>query len=144
MFFVLPDRPTPPQGPVEIVENSLSAIEFKWRPPKDDGGCPVINYNLERQQLGRNTWTKIGDIPGQPTYRDTNIDRGRKYCYRIRAKNLEGFSEILTTNDIAAGTLGEIPYFFLYSDVVNYQLLVFRKQFVLFSQLSLALLLLLK
>ncbi|KAF4112494.1 hypothetical protein G5714_007289 [Onychostoma macrolepis] len=99
------DRPTPPQGPVEIVESSLSAIEFKWRPPKDDGGCPVINYNLERQQLGRNTWTKIGDIPGQPTYRDTNIDRGRKYCYRIRAKNLEGFSEILTTNDIAAGTL---------------------------------------
>ncbi|XP_016374569.1 immunoglobulin-like and fibronectin type III domain-containing protein 1 isoform X2 [Sinocyclocheilus rhinocerous] len=99
------DRPTPPQGPVQIVESSLSAIEFKWRPPKDDGGCPVTNYNLERQQLGRNTWTKIGDIPGQPTYRDTNIDRGRKYCYRIRAKNLEGFSEVLTTNDIAAGTL---------------------------------------
>uniref|UniRef100_A0A672RAL4 Immunoglobulin like and fibronectin type III domain containing 1, tandem duplicate 2 n=1 Tax=Sinocyclocheilus grahami TaxID=75366 RepID=A0A672RAL4_SINGR len=99
------DRPTPPQGPVEIVESSLSAIEFKWRPPKNDGGCPVTNYNLERQQLGRNTWTKIGDIPGQPTYRDTNIDRGRKYCYRIRAKNLEGFSEVLTTNDIAAGTL---------------------------------------
>uniref|UniRef100_A0A673GZ49 Immunoglobulin-like and fibronectin type III domain-containing protein 1 n=1 Tax=Sinocyclocheilus rhinocerous TaxID=307959 RepID=A0A673GZ49_9TELE len=100
------DRPTPPQGPVQIVESSLSAIEFKWRPPKDDGGCPVTNYNLERQQLGRNTWTKIGDIPGQPTYRDTNIDRGRKYCYRIRAKNLEGFSEVLTTNDIAAAFPG--------------------------------------
>uniref|UniRef100_A0A672R9W4 Immunoglobulin like and fibronectin type III domain containing 1, tandem duplicate 2 n=1 Tax=Sinocyclocheilus grahami TaxID=75366 RepID=A0A672R9W4_SINGR len=100
------DRPTPPQGPVEIVESSLSAIEFKWRPPKNDGGCPVTNYNLERQQLGRNTWTKIGDIPGQPTYRDTNIDRGRKYCYRIRAKNLEGFSEVLTTNDIAAAFPG--------------------------------------
>ncbi|XP_043097317.1 immunoglobulin-like and fibronectin type III domain-containing protein 1 [Puntigrus tetrazona] len=99
------DRPTPPQGPIEIAESSLSAIEFKWRPPKDDGGCPVINYDLERQQLGRNTWTKLGDIPGQPTYRDTNTDRGRKYCYRIRAKNLEGFSEVLTTNDISAGTL---------------------------------------
>ncbi|KTG32988.1 hypothetical protein cypCar_00006994, partial [Cyprinus carpio] len=99
------DRPTPPQGPVEIVESSLSVIAFKWRPPKDDGGCPVTNYNLERQQLGRNTWTKIGDIPGQPSYRDTNLDRGRKYCYRIRAKNVEGFSESLTTNDIAAGTL---------------------------------------
>ncbi|XP_050967672.1 immunoglobulin-like and fibronectin type III domain-containing protein 1 [Labeo rohita] len=99
------DRPAPPQGPVEIVESSLSAIEFKWRPPKDDGGCPVTNYNLERQQVGRNTWTKIGDIPGQPSYRDTNIDRGRKYCYRIRAKNSEGLSDVMTTNDIAAGTL---------------------------------------
>lgn len=84
----------------------MSAIEFKWRPPKDDGGCPVTNYILERQQVGRNTWTKIGDIPGQPAYRDTAIDRGRKYCYRIRAKNSEGISDIMETDDIAAGTLG--------------------------------------
>ncbi|XP_056126541.1 immunoglobulin-like and fibronectin type III domain-containing protein 1 [Rhinichthys klamathensis goyatoka] len=103
--LIVLDRPTPPQGPVEIVESTLSAIEFKWRPPKDDGGCPLTNYNLERQQLGRNTWTKIGDIPGQPTYRDTNIDCGRKYCYRIRAKNSEGFSDVMTTSDIAAGIL---------------------------------------
>ncbi|TRY89362.1 hypothetical protein DNTS_015301 [Danionella cerebrum] len=103
--LIVLDRPTPPQGPVEIVESSLSAIEFKWRPPKDDGGCPVTNYTLQRQQLGRNTWYKIGDIPGQPSYRDTNIDRGRKYCYRIQAKNSEGLSDVMTTNDIAAGTL---------------------------------------
>lgn len=118
-IYIFSDRPSPPQGPVEIVESSLSAIEFKWRPPKDDGGCPLTNYNLERQQLGRNTWTKIGDIPGQPTYRDTNIDCGRKYCYRIRAKNSEGFSDVMTTNDIAAGTLGEIPYFWTYFSVAN-------------------------
>lgn len=88
------------------MESSLSAIEFKWRPPKDDGGCPVTNYILERQQVGRNTWTKIGDIPGQPVYRDTNIDRGRKYRYRISAKNSEGISDAMETDYIAAGTLG--------------------------------------
>ncbi|KAL7833031.1 hypothetical protein SRHO_G00300490, partial [Serrasalmus rhombeus] len=103
--LIVLDKPAPPQGPVEVVESSLSAIEFKWRPPKDDGGCPVTNYYLERQQLGRNTWTKIGDIPGQPTYRDTDIDRGRRYCYRIRAKNSEGISDLMETDDIAAGTL---------------------------------------
>ncbi|XP_036427021.1 immunoglobulin-like and fibronectin type III domain-containing protein 1 isoform X2 [Colossoma macropomum] len=103
--LIVLDKPAPPQGPVEVVESSLSAIEFKWRPPKDDGGCPVTNYYLERQQAGRNTWTKIGDIPGQPTYRDTDIDRGRKYCYRIRAKNSEGISDMMETDDIAAGTL---------------------------------------
>ncbi|XP_030634073.1 immunoglobulin-like and fibronectin type III domain-containing protein 1 [Chanos chanos] len=103
--LIVLDKPSPPQGPVEIIESSLSAIEFKWRPPKDDGGCPVTNYLLERQQLGRNTWTKIGEIPENPTYRDTDIDRGRKYSYRIRAKNAEGISEMMTTNDIAAGIL---------------------------------------
>lgn len=101
-----------------MVESSLSAIEFKWRPPKDDGGCPVTNYNMERQQLGRNTWTKIGDIPGQPTYRDTDIDRGRKYCYRIRAKNSEGISDVMETDDIAAGTLGEFSYVCFFACIV--------------------------
>lgn len=100
-----------PQGPVEIIESSLTAIEFKWKPPKDDGGCQVTEYNLERQQLGRNTWIKIGDIPAQSSYRDTDIDCGRKYCYRIRAKNWEGLSDALTTDDIAAGSLGETSLF---------------------------------
>ncbi|KAI7808167.1 putative immunoglobulin-like and fibronectin type III domain-containing protein 1, partial [Triplophysa rosa] len=103
--LIVLDKPMAPQGPVEIIESSLTAIEFKWKPPKDDGGCQVTEYNLERQQLGRNTWTKIGDIPGQSSYRDTDIDRGRKYCYRIRAKNSEGLSDVLTTEDIAAGSL---------------------------------------
>lgn len=61
---------------------------------------------LERQQLGRNTWNKIGEIPGQPSYRDTNIDHGRKYVYRIKAKNVEGISDMMETDDIAAGVLG--------------------------------------
>ncbi|XP_047669328.1 immunoglobulin-like and fibronectin type III domain-containing protein 1 isoform X1 [Tachysurus fulvidraco] len=103
--LIVLDKPGPPQGPVDVVESSLSAIEFKWRPPKDDGGCPVTNYILERQQVGRNTWTKIGEISAQPAYRDTDIDRGRKYCYRISAKNSEGISDIIVTDDIAAGTL---------------------------------------
>ncbi|KAI5628506.1 immunoglobulin-like and fibronectin type III domain-containing protein 1, partial [Silurus asotus] len=103
--LVVLGKPTPPQGPIDVIESSLSAIEFKWRPPKDDGGSPVTNYILERQQVGRNSWTKIGEIPGQPVYRDTNIDRGKKYCYRIRAKNSEGISDVIETDDIAAGTL---------------------------------------
>ncbi|TXL69063.1 hypothetical protein D9O29_24105, partial [Pantoea vagans] len=37
--LVVLDKPTPPMGPLEIVEASSSTIEFKWRPPKDSGGC---------------------------------------------------------------------------------------------------------
>uniref|UniRef100_A0AAY4BQA8 Immunoglobulin like and fibronectin type III domain containing 1, tandem duplicate 2 n=1 Tax=Denticeps clupeoides TaxID=299321 RepID=A0AAY4BQA8_9TELE len=105
--LIVLDKPTPPLPPVETVESSLNAIEFKWRPPKDNGGCPITNYILERQQIGRNTWTKIGEIHREPTYRDTDIDRGRKYCYRIRAKNAEGVSEMMETDDIAAAFPGQ-------------------------------------
>lgn len=74
----------------------------------------MINYNLERQQLGRNTWKKIGMIPGVPHYKDTDVDHGRKYCYRIRAISTEGASEIMETDDIQAGTKGECGRDYMY------------------------------
>uniref|UniRef100_A0A4W6DCW5 Immunoglobulin like and fibronectin type III domain containing 1, tandem duplicate 2 n=1 Tax=Lates calcarifer TaxID=8187 RepID=A0A4W6DCW5_LATCA len=100
------DKPTPPLGPAEVTESSVLCIEFRWRPPKDDGGSPVTNYIMERQQVGRNTWKKIGEIPGVPCYRDTDVDRGRKYCYRIRAVTAEGTSEVLETDDMQAAFPG--------------------------------------
>ncbi|KAG9335776.1 hypothetical protein JZ751_003688, partial [Albula glossodonta] len=102
--LIVLDKPTPPQGPVEVVESSASCIEMKWRPPKDDGGSPVQGYTLERQQVGRNTWKKLGEIPAAPGYRDTDVDHGRKYCYRIRAVTKEGVSDPMETPDVTAGT----------------------------------------
>uniref|UniRef100_A0A8C7YJX4 Immunoglobulin like and fibronectin type III domain containing 1, tandem duplicate 1 n=1 Tax=Oryzias sinensis TaxID=183150 RepID=A0A8C7YJX4_9TELE len=80
------DKPTPPMGPLEIVEASSSGIEFKWKPPKDSGGCKIQNYILERQQIGRNTWKKVGPIGPVALYKDTDVDHGRRYCYRIRVE----------------------------------------------------------
>lgn len=67
----------------------------------------MISYMLERQQVGRNTWKKIGEMKGGPAYRDTDVDRGRRYCYRIRAVTAEGISEAMETDDMQAGTFGE-------------------------------------
>ncbi|KAF1390218.1 hypothetical protein PFLUV_G00055800 [Perca fluviatilis] len=103
--LIVLDKPTSPLGPVELTESSAVCIEFRWRPPKDDGGSPVINYIMERQQVGRNTWKKIGEIPAVSSYRDTDVDRGRKYWYRIRAVTAEGTSEVMETDDMQAGTL---------------------------------------
>ncbi|KAM8863493.1 immunoglobulin-like and fibronectin type III domain-containing protein 1 isoform 3-T3 [Spinachia spinachia] len=103
--LIVLDKPTLPLGPAEVTEGSAICIEFRWRPPKDDGGSPVINYMVERQQVGRNTWKKIGEIPGIPSYRDTDVDHGRKYCYRIRAVTAEGTSEVMETDEMQAGTL---------------------------------------
>ncbi|KAL1021046.1 hypothetical protein UPYG_G00007990 [Umbra pygmaea] len=99
------DKPSPPQGPVEVRESTGFCISTKWRAPKDDGGCPVINYSLERRQVGRNTWKKLGDISSIPEYEDTSVEHGKKYCYRIRAVTEEGVSEMLETDDLTAGTL---------------------------------------
>uniref|UniRef100_A0A8C3A433 Immunoglobulin like and fibronectin type III domain containing 1, tandem duplicate 1 n=1 Tax=Cyclopterus lumpus TaxID=8103 RepID=A0A8C3A433_CYCLU len=102
--LIILDKPTPPLGPLEIVEASSSALEFKWRSPKDNGGCKIGNYILERQQVGRNTWKKVGPIGPEAKYRDTDVDHGRKYCYRIRVETEMGTSELMETEDIQAGT----------------------------------------
>uniref|UniRef100_A0A3Q3KYR1 Immunoglobulin-like and fibronectin type III domain-containing protein 1 n=1 Tax=Mastacembelus armatus TaxID=205130 RepID=A0A3Q3KYR1_9TELE len=104
--LIVLDKPTPPQGPVEIMESAVTSVEFKWKPPKDSGGCPVTNYIIERQQVGRNKWSYLGEIPSSnPSYKDSNVDPGRRYCYRIRAKNSEGISDYLQTEHIPAGVL---------------------------------------
>ncbi|XP_061741426.1 immunoglobulin-like and fibronectin type III domain-containing protein 1 [Nerophis ophidion] len=102
--LIVLDRPTPPLGPVDIIESSASCIDFKWRPPKDNGGSPITNYILKRQQIGRNSWKKLGKIGPEAKYRDTDVDHGRKYCYHIRAENDQGISEMMETDDIQAGT----------------------------------------
>ncbi|XP_068449669.1 immunoglobulin-like and fibronectin type III domain-containing protein 1 [Clinocottus analis] len=102
--LVVLDKPTPPLGPVEIIEASSTCIEFKWRTPKDNGGSPITDYILERQQLGRNSWKKLGKIGPEPKYRDSDVDHGRKYCYHIRAETDQAISEMMETDDIQAGT----------------------------------------
>ncbi|XP_039862362.1 immunoglobulin-like and fibronectin type III domain-containing protein 1 [Simochromis diagramma] len=104
--LIVLDKPTPPQGPVDIMESAVTSVEFKWKPPKDNGGCPIANYIIERQQVGRNKWTSLGEIPGNsPSFKDSDVDPGRRYCYRIRAKTAEGISDYLQTEDIPAGVL---------------------------------------
>ncbi|XP_053171821.1 immunoglobulin-like and fibronectin type III domain-containing protein 1 [Scomber japonicus] len=102
--LIVLDKPTPPMGPLEIVEASASQIDFKWRTPKDCGGCKIDNYILERNQVGRNTWKKLGPIGPDAKYKDTDVDHGRRYCYRIRAETEMGISELMETEDIQAGT----------------------------------------
>ncbi|XP_032369255.1 immunoglobulin-like and fibronectin type III domain-containing protein 1 [Etheostoma spectabile] len=104
--LIVLDKPTPPQGPVDIIESAVTSVEFKWKPPKDEGGCPVTNYIIDRQQVGRNKWSNLGEIPGStPSYKDSDVNPGRRYCYRIRAKNSEGISDYLQSEDIPAGVL---------------------------------------
>ncbi|KAM9759805.1 immunoglobulin-like and fibronectin type III domain-containing protein 1 [Menidia menidia] len=102
--LVVLDKPTPPLGPADIIESSASCIDFKWRPPKDNGGSPITNYILERQQIGRNSKKKLGKIGSEPKYRDTDVDHGRKYCYHIRVETDQGVSDVMETEDIQAGT----------------------------------------
>lgn len=69
-----------------------------WKPPKDDGGCDVAAYIIERRDAKRTTWTKLATLDGVTLdYRATNLVEGNSYHFRVIAENEVGQSEPLET-----------------------------------------------
>ncbi|XP_037353624.1 immunoglobulin-like and fibronectin type III domain-containing protein 1 [Talpa occidentalis] len=95
------DRPQPPQGPLELQDCQGAGICLRWRPPQDDGGQAVEHYMVERRQVGRSTWLKVGEPPADSTtFTDARVERGRKYTFRVRAVSAEGAGEALESEEV--------------------------------------------
>jgi len=95
------DKPGSPQGPLEAVETTPSAIKLQWKPPKDDGGSRIERYVLEKKPKGSNKWTKCpGHIgPDETEATAKNLEEGQEYDFRVVAVNQEGESEPLVTTE---------------------------------------------
>jgi len=52
------DRPQPPEHLYADELNGDSLTLF-WNPSSDNGGAPVTNYIVEKQELNSTTWQKV-------------------------------------------------------------------------------------
>ncbi|NWW55134.1 IGFN1 protein, partial [Pedionomus torquatus] len=103
--LVVIDKPQPPAGPIKIVESSANDITIQWQPPKDDGGKPVQNYVVERQQVGKSEWVTLGETPRSCTTFTTNkVEQDVSYYFRVRAVNAEGASDALESEEVKAAS----------------------------------------
>lgn len=94
-------------GPIVVVDSSTSGITIQWKPPKDDGGKPVLNYIIERQQVGRKTWLTLGETSGNtPTFTTSKVEHDKSYYFRVKAVNAEGTSEPLESDEVMAAAKG--------------------------------------
>uniref|UniRef100_A0A663LPU3 Immunoglobulin superfamily member 22 n=1 Tax=Athene cunicularia TaxID=194338 RepID=A0A663LPU3_ATHCN len=101
--LVVVDKPQPPTGPLKIVESSANDITIQWKPPKDDGGKPVQRYIVERQQVGKNDWVTLGEVPKSCTTFTTNkVEQDMIYYFRVKAVNAEGTSDALESDEVKA------------------------------------------
>ncbi|XP_040472357.1 immunoglobulin-like and fibronectin type III domain-containing protein 1 isoform X14 [Falco naumanni] len=101
--LVVIDKPQPPAGPIKIVESSANDITIQWKPPKDDGGKPVQSYIVESQQVGKNDWVTLGEVPRSCTTFTTNkVEQDMSYYFRVRAVNAEGTSDALESDEVKA------------------------------------------
>lgn len=70
-----------------------------WKPPKDDGGCDITAYIVERRDAKRAIWTKLTTLDGVTLdYQATSLVEGNAYHFRVIAENEVGQSEPLETS----------------------------------------------
>ena len=100
-LLIFVDKPLPPQGPLEALETSPTAITVQWKPPLDDGGAKIKGYILEKKPKGSKKWQRVpGTIPADETQGTAkNLEPGEEYDFRVVAVNANGESEPLTTSE---------------------------------------------
>ena len=93
-----PDVPGAPQGPIDVSAVTKDSVVLTWKPPKDDGGCDIKHYIVERRDAKRNIWTQCATLDGVTLdYKATGLVEGTQYHFRITAENEVGQSKPLET-----------------------------------------------
>ncbi len=78
----------PPSAPTNLVGIAGNkTIDLTWDPIVNDGGSPLIGYNIYRDSV---FLTSV--VAGTTNYQDTGLTNGQSYTYTVRANNSEGES----------------------------------------------------
>lgn len=89
------DKPTPPEGPLEISDVHKEGCKLKWKRPKDDGGTPIEYYQVEKMDTETECWVPCGRST-EPGMEVAGLTPGKEYKFRVAAVNAEGESKPLT------------------------------------------------
>ena len=53
------DKPTAPEGPLEVSDIKKDSARLKWKPPLDDGGSPVTGYVVQKKAVSGGDWVSV-------------------------------------------------------------------------------------
>ncbi|VDL60884.1 unnamed protein product, partial [Hymenolepis diminuta] len=87
--------PEAPSGPLEVSNVTADGCTLKWKPPKDNGGSPVTNYVVEKQDATTGEWTPVSSYVRGTEFDVPSLDEGKRYNFRVKAVNENGQSEPL-------------------------------------------------
>lgn len=116
------DKPSKPEGPLEVSDVHAEGCKLAWNKPKDDGGSPITGYVVERMDPTTGRWIPAGRTDKDTTELPvTGLDPGKKYHFRVKALNDEGESEPLETErpTLAKNPYGKILDVFIFCTVVS-------------------------
>ena len=89
-----------PTGPIEAEEIRADHIKIKWQKPKDEGGCPLTGYIIEKMDVDSGRWVPAGEVgPDAESFTASGLTPKKKYKFRVKAVNKEGESDALETDE---------------------------------------------
>ena len=86
----------PPSYPEKFhyTERTKNSITLAWRPPRNDGGSPVIGYFVEKKRQDKQAFEPCNaEICPNMTMTVEGLDEDWMYEFRIKCANLIGESE---------------------------------------------------
>lgn len=86
------DKPSAPREVHGVLREDTGQVLVEWNPPKDDGGCPITSYAIEKREASKRSWQPVGQMKGSP-HELVGISPGSTYFFRVFAINACGYSE---------------------------------------------------
>lgn len=100
---VIEDKPSPPQGPIEVLDVGTTDATIRWRSPVSDGGSEVTHYFVEKRDMKRTSWTRVGSRIPTNSFKVVDLSEGSEVQFRVIAVNKIGESEPLVGDIITLG-----------------------------------------
>ena len=86
----------PPSYPEKFhyTERTKNSVTFTWKPPRNDGGSPVIGYFIEKKRQNEPAFVLHNkEICPSMTMTVEGLEEDWSYEFRIKCANLMGESE---------------------------------------------------
>lgn len=68
---VVTDKPSAPEGPLEVSDVHNEGCKLKWKRPLDDGGTPLEYYQVDKMDPETGCWVPCGRVTEPREYTRT-------------------------------------------------------------------------
>jgi len=98
------DKPDKPTGPAKVEWKNDNTMVLRWQPSESDGGSKITEYVVERREVGKKSWKKVGSSSSKNTYLEIRgLKKNCSFNFRISAKNNIGLSQPLVLDETVKG-----------------------------------------
>jgi len=94
-----------PSSPQNLTANGqINSIHLEWANPSNDGGAPITNFNIYRQDVP-GIFTILTSVANVNSFNDSSVVPDTLYSYVVTAVNSAG--ESLWSNEVSAMAIAE-------------------------------------